>query len=195
MPPHLGWERKPGYLSFNASSRLVPLTASSRKPLLVLAFSLLPEPTHPPPTSFIPLPLSSSVASWCCENSPHFASQTHCWAFPALGSPLPPFPHLSPPLGARGTLCGFELPRLGRGTKGHPSLLFIVPSLPGRLCVCGGACVCVCVCVCNLGAGRNLEGVRDPKQSWGLCSKAEWPWWVEGDWVLLRGWSGPGCVE
>lgn len=48
LPPHLGWERKPGYLSLNASSRLVPLTASSRKPLLALAFSLLPEPTHPP---------------------------------------------------------------------------------------------------------------------------------------------------
>ena len=56
LPPHLGWERKPGYLSFNASSRLVPLTASSRKPLLVLAFSLLPEPTHPPPQP--PLSLS-----------------------------------------------------------------------------------------------------------------------------------------
>lgn len=33
LPPHLSWARKPGYLSLNVFSRLVLLTASSRKPL------------------------------------------------------------------------------------------------------------------------------------------------------------------
>lgn len=69
LPPHLSWTRKPGSLSLYVFSRLVLLTASSRKPLWALAFSLPLEPMPHTP--------GSSVASCGYENSPHFASQTH----------------------------------------------------------------------------------------------------------------------